>query len=90
MVQDFVFPETRPKGDLQIVAQVGAVNLRLAFATGVVQGNLDSVDGDFNGIEDPSSIIGRPDDIFAVHRAANAFNEVGTASASTPAESPEQ
>lgn len=50
--------------DMQEVDQFGYVNLGEAYANGVVQGNLNPDVSEFNGIEHPESIIGKPSDEF--------------------------
>lgn len=50
--------------DMQEVDQFGYVNLGEAYANGVVEGNLNPDVSEFNGIEHPESIIGKPSDEF--------------------------
>lgn len=62
--------------DIASVVQIGFIDLRVAYATGVVPCDIDGVEGNFNGVESPESIIGRPDDVFAAMRAAKAVESV--------------
>lgn len=50
--------------DIAPVVQIGFIDLRVAYATGVVACDIDGVEGNFNGVESPESIIGKPDDVF--------------------------
>jgi hypothetical protein len=72
----------------QHVEQIGFIDLRVAYSTGVVALDIEGVDGNFNGIEDPATILGKPDDVFSAMRAADAVS-VSSSSESHP-ESGEQ
>lgn len=74
--------------DIQIVQQIGGVDLRLAAATGSVPGDLQGTEDNVNGIEAPESIIGRPDDVFALHRASSAYDAVVASAGASSPESP--
>lgn len=50
--------------DIEEVDQIGYVDLRKAFETNQIAGNLDVETLDFNGIEDPKAISGKPSNIF--------------------------
>ena len=65
--------------DLCEVAQTGYVDLRLAFSTGTIDGDLSANEQSFNGIDEPNSLIGKPDDCFAAMRAAEVSNSVAAA-----------
>lgn len=69
-----------------VVSQIGYIDLRVAYATGEVPSDLEGVEGNFNGIDDPNSIMGTPDDVFSAMRAADAAKAVVAAKS---AESPE-
>lgn len=62
--------------DIAPVVQIGFIDLRVAYATGVVACDIDGVEGNFNGVESPESIIGKPDDVFSAMRAAKAVEFV--------------
>lgn len=86
MIQDFKIGVCKPfSKNIAVVDQVGFIDLRVASATGEVPSDLEGVEGQFNGIEDPKSIIGRPDDVFSAMRAQVA---VATAVVATSTESP--
>lgn len=50
--------------DLEEVDQIGYVDLRKAFETNTIAGNLDVDTLQFNGIEDPETIAGKPSSVF--------------------------
>ena len=87
MVQNFDVGVLEPfTSNIAVVSQIGYIDLRVAFATGEVPADLEGVEGNFNGIDDPNSIIGSPDDVFSAMRAAEAAEAVV---AVPSAESPE-
>lgn len=53
-----------PKRDLSPVSQTGFIDLKSAFASGAVPSVAPDAETDYNGIEDPHSILGRPSDVF--------------------------
>lgn len=65
--------------DLQIVEQVGYVDLRRAYEDSCVPSDLGVDESTYNGIDEPSSIIGKPDDVFAAHRAAESYKQAQSA-----------
>lgn len=62
-----------PKKDIQKVDQFGYVNLNKAFENGYVEGNVDVNETDYNDIENPASIIGKPSDAFEAMRMQDAL-----------------
>lgn len=76
MIQHYSALTERPKCDKCIVAQTGWIDLRSAFAGMSIDGSSGAPEGQYNGIEQPGSIMGRPDDVFAAHRAAKAYSAV--------------
>lgn len=50
--------------DLKAVEPFGFVDLKDAFVNSCVPSQLPESDSDYNGISDPESIVGRPDDVF--------------------------
>lgn len=72
MVQMFKPYETKPVEDLYIVPPYGYLDLRQAYSTGSVSSTFEDVEGSYNGISDPGSILGKPDDVFSAMRAAKA------------------
>lgn len=59
-------PSTRfdPVRDVCPVSQTGFVDLNSAFANNFVPSVAENAESDYNGIEDPASILGRPRDVF--------------------------
>ena len=76
MVQEFdLFVEEAFSQEATHVDQMGAIDLRQAFETGVVEGSFEESAENYNDIDDPKSIIGTPDDVFAADRAAKAYKK---------------
>lgn len=80
--------------DMELVSQSGGIDLRYAMSSGTVPGDLEGTENNSNGIESPGSIIGRPDDVFALHRASSALDaaaaSAAAASAGSPGEAPSE
>ena len=77
-------PQFNPEIDEADVDQFGFVDMREAIANNVIVGSADINQQSFNNIEDPSTIIGKPRDIFdamAVEKQAVAANQKATAKA---------
>lgn len=77
-------PQFNSEIDDAEVDQFGFVDMRDAIANGVIAGNADINQQSFNNIKDPSTIIGKPRDIFdalAVEKQAVAANQKATAKA---------
>lgn len=71
-----------PKMDVRLVARNAAIDLVAANASGGVPSTLEGLEPSSNGIDNPASIIGSPDDVFSAMRAADAVK------ASTPSNQP--
>lgn len=85
MVQDFEYPILEPFGpNCAVVDQIGFVDLRQAFETGVMPADIIGSEDNYNGIDVPESIVGRPDDIFAAHRAMSAISSNSASSDVSP------
>lgn len=56
------------KRDLQPVDQFGYIDLVKSFQNGYVPGDVEAIAENYNDIEDPSSIIGKPKDCFEAMR----------------------
>lgn len=69
MIQEFT--SKRGPRDLKEVSQFGYLDLRVAYTQGTISGDLNGQDPHFNNIEDPSSILGKPKDVFDSYRLAN-------------------
>lgn len=77
-------PLFNPDIDEADVDQFGFIDMREAIANNVIVGNADINQQSFNNIEDPSTIIGKPRDVFdamAVEKQAVAANQKATAKA---------
>ncbi len=57
--------------DIREVQCIGYIDLTTVLKTGIVPSNLDETQIQYNGIEDPSSIIGSPSDVFEAYRMTN-------------------
>lgn len=53
-----------PVKDCSPVSQTGFIDLKKAFANNSIPSQIVGQDTDYNGIEEPGSILGRPFDIF--------------------------
>lgn len=53
-----------PAKDMQAVEPFGFVDLKDALVNNCVPSQLPDSDTDYNGIEDPDAILGRPSDVF--------------------------
>lgn len=68
MIYNFEPVTVKEKGDLFIVSQFGYVDLVKANQTGTLEGTIEGLEQSCNGIDEPSSIFGRPKDIFQAYR----------------------
>lgn len=71
-----------PVRDLHFVEQFGFIDLKTALDSSVVPSQLPESETDYNGIDDPSSIAGRPHDIFEAIDSQKALEASASASAS--------
>lgn len=77
--------------DVKPVDQFGFVDLRSAFEHGYVPGNVDVDEMDYNDIDNPASIIGKPEDAFEAMRMQDYLvNGVKSASAADANQSSEK
>lgn len=53
-----------PEKDIAPVEQFGFIDLKSALANSVVPSVMPGADSDYNGIDNPESILGTPSDIF--------------------------
>lgn len=65
-----------PEFDMKEVDQFGFVDLREAAVNRSIPANLQAQEGNFNHIEDPSMLRGRPDDVFASLRAERQYGNI--------------
>lgn len=59
--------------DLQEVDQFGYIDLVKSFQNGYVAGDVEAVAENFNDIDDPASIVGKPRDCFEAMRMQDAI-----------------
>lgn len=71
-----------PVRDLSPVEQFGFIDLKTALSESVVPSQMPDSDADYNGIDDPDKILGKPADVFeavdaqkAIEKAAAAANK---------------
>ena len=68
-----------PVKDISPVDQFGFIDLKSALATGVVPSQLPDSDSDYNGIESPEAILGKPRDIFEAMDAQREYESAASA-----------
>ena len=59
-----------PERDLKEVEPFGFVDLKNAFVERCVPSQVGESESDYNGIDNPESILGKPSDVFDALRAA--------------------
>ena len=59
-----------PERDLKDVEPFGFVDLKDAFVNRCVPSQVGESDSDYNGIDNPESILGKPADVFDALRAS--------------------
>lgn len=64
-----------PAKDLKPVDENGYLDLASAYVNKTVPADIVTQDTDFNGIEDPGSIIGKPSDVFDAIRMQEAIEK---------------
>ena len=67
-VQNCVY---NPMCDICAVEPFGYINLVEAVENGTVPSSINNVEAEYNGIEDPRTIIGKPGDIFEMYRMSD-------------------
>lgn len=72
--KDLVFDK---KKDISEVDQFGYIDLSQALSTGTVDSSLKIDEKTFNNIDDPGSILGKPEDAFQAMHMASIVNERG-------------
>lgn len=73
-----------PVRDLTPVDQYGFIDLKSALENSVVPSQMPGSDEDYNGIDDPSKILGTPRDIFEAMDAQKAVEAAAAAAAQEP------
>lgn len=59
-----------PERDMKAVEPFGFVDLKDSYINNCVPSQSPEAETDYNGIQDPSSILGRPSDVFDALRMA--------------------
>lgn len=74
--------------DIHSVDQFGFVNVTKAFESGAVPASVAPTPEQFNGIESPEAVLGRPSDVFEAYRMRDyVMKSSGGASGSDSSES---
>lgn len=63
--------------DIKEVDQFGFIDLAECLANGVVPSTVADSEADYNGIEDPSEILGKPSDVFDCYKMSDYIKSVG-------------
>ncbi len=63
--------------DIREVDQFGFIDLAECLSNGVVPSTVADSEADYNGIEDPSEILGKPSDVFECYKMADYIKTVG-------------
>ena len=72
--KDLVFDKKR---DISEVDQFGFIDLSVAVANGTVDSSLKIEEKAFNNIDDPASIMGKPEDKYQAMRMAAVIHDRG-------------
>ena len=63
--------------DIKEVDQFGFVDLNECMANGQVPSSVSNTEDEYNGIDDPSSILGKPHDVFEAYKMQDYVKSVG-------------
>ena len=66
-----------PNRDIKKVDQFGFVDLNECLANGEVPSEIADSEDQYNGIEDPAEILGKPADVFDAYRMGDYIKETG-------------
>ena len=73
--------------DIKRVYQFGFVDITKAFESGSVPSSVVLTEDQYNMIDNPDSILGRPADIFEAYRMKEYVNSVGSSGGNSGSES---
>ena len=73
------FDSTR---DLKAVEQFGFIDLKTALDSSIVPSQLPESDSDYNGMDDPSQVLGKPSDVFEAIDTQKALEAAASAAGS--------
>lgn len=63
--------------DLHEVDQFGFIDLAECLKNGAVPSQVTGTDDNYNGIENPSEILGKPSDVFEAYKMSDYIKKVG-------------
>lgn len=76
-----------PKVDKSPVSLLGYVDLKSAMVNHALPSQIAESEADYNGIEDPASIMGRPTDVFEAMEMQSHINSASSESSDASKES---
>lgn len=74
-----------PQKDIAPVDQFGFIDLRDAYLNHCIPGDMNISTEDYNGVEDPSSLLGKSSDVFEAYRKAQYVKSAESAAAAEAA-----
>lgn len=63
-----------PSRDIEKVSPFGAIDLCQAFVTGKIPSQIEGSETEYNGMDDPAAILGKPEDVFEAERMVSHIN----------------
>lgn len=67
-----------PVKDISDVDQFGFIDLQECLANGEVPSTIADSEDQYNGIDDPNEILGKPSDVFDAYRMGDYIKRTGT------------
>lgn len=67
-----------PVKDISDVDQFGFIDLEECLANGEVPATIADSEDQYNGIDDPNEILGKPSDVFDAYRMGDYIKRTGT------------
>ena len=67
-----------PVTDISDVDQFGFIDLQECLANGEVPATIADSEDQYNGIDDPNEILGKPSDVFDAYRMGDYIKRTGT------------
>ena len=67
-----------PEKDIHEVDQFGFIDLKECLANGEVPASIADSEDQYNGIEDPGEILGKPSDVFEAYKMGDYIKRTGT------------
>lgn len=75
--------EFDPVRDIAPVDQFGFIDLKTALDQSIVPSQMPGSELDYNGIDEPDKVIGRPRDVFEAIEAQKAYEAVSSSESSS-------